>query len=87
MNSDQRRLPPGGEGEPRSRRVSHGDDIAECFEQDAGEGDTRGALAVDEFEDLGHFDDGAEGDDADADGLGDEEREAGARGVDVEIED
>lgn len=44
-------------------------------------------MAVDDFEDLWDLDDGAEGDDADADCFGDEEGEAGAPRVDVEVEE
>ncbi len=68
-----------------ARGIDECDDVRGGFEEVAEEADAGGGVGGEEVEDLRDFDDGAEGDDAEAEGFGDSEGEAGA--VEVELED
>ncbi|KAB8336707.1 hypothetical protein FH972_021017 [Carpinus fangiana] len=88
LHGNEGRLAVCGEGEGVADVVAEGDDVRGRLEQDGEEGEAGGGAGAQQLEQLGNLDDGRGGDDGDAEGLGDGEREAGlVAGAHVEVED
>lgn len=86
LRRDQRRLAVRAEGEALAGAVGQRDAVGDRLEEVGQEREARGGLGGQELEDLWDLDDGGEGDDADAEGLGEGEAEAGRGGRDIEEE-
>jgi len=87
LDRDQRDLAVRREGEAIADVVREADGVAGRFQQVGEEADARGGVGVQEFEELGDFDDGGGGDDAEAEGFGDGEFGAGWVGEEVQVVD
>ncbi len=86
LRQDQRALPIRAERVPAARVVRHAHDIRRDLEHVGEEADARRGLGLQQFEDLGDFDNGGGGDDGEAEGFGEGEGEAGG-GREGEVEE